>query len=105
MTYYALFYEADGDFVTRRVPYREEHLNLAKAAHARGELLLAGAIGDPIDRALLVFRGESPEIAKAFAQEDPYVRNGLVKHWEVRPWNVVIGGDAIPIIPPGGGDR
>jgi uncharacterized protein len=105
MTYYALFYEADGDFVTRRAPYREEHLHLAQEAHARGELILAGAIADPIDRALLVFRGESPESAKAFAQKDPYVTNGLVKRWEVRPWNVVIGGDAIPATPPGTGDR
>ena len=105
MTFYALFYEADSDFVARRVPYREEHLNLAKEAYARGDLVLAGAIDDPIDRALLVFRGESPESAKAFAQRDPYVRNGLVKRWEVRPWNVVIGGDAIPVKAPGGGDR
>jgi uncharacterized protein len=91
MPYYALLYEANDDFVARRTPYREEHLQLAREAHHRGELLLAGALGDPVNRALLVFH--SPEPAHAFAQSDPYVRNGLVKRWEVAPWNVVVGGE------------
>jgi uncharacterized protein len=92
MAYYALLYEADDDFTERRTPYREEHLQLAREAHQRGELFLAGALGDPVNRALLVFH--SPDPARAFAQADPYVRNGLVKRWEVVPWNVVVGGDA-----------
>lgn len=96
MAYYALLYQAGTDFVERRTPYREEHLQMARAAYARGELVMAGALGDPIDRALLVFRGESPEVAETFAHHDPYVRSGLVKHWEVCPWNVVVGGDEVP---------
>jgi uncharacterized protein YciI len=96
MAYYALLYEAGDDFVQRRTPFREEHLGMAREAHARGELVLAGALGDPVNRALLVFRGESPDAARTFAQNDPYVRNGLVKRWEVSPWMVVVGGDATP---------
>ena len=42
MNYYALFYELVDDMVTRRVPFREEHLRLAAQAHERGELALAG---------------------------------------------------------------
>jgi uncharacterized protein len=94
MAYFALFYEADSDFVTRRTPHREEHLKLAQDSFRRGELVLAGALAEPVDRALLIFRADSPEPARAFAENDPYVRHGVVKRWEVRPWNVVI--DAIP---------
>jgi uncharacterized protein len=105
MAYYALLYEAGDDFVQRRTPYREEHLHMAKAAHQRGELVLAGALGDPVNRALLVFHGDSPDAARNFAQNDPYVRNGLVKRWEVSPWKVVVGGDAEPIVAAAQGDR
>jgi uncharacterized protein len=96
MAYYALFYDVVDDFVARRTPYREEHLKLARAAHERGDLVLAGALAEPADRALLVLRGNSPDIAQRFAQSDPYVQNGLVKRWEVRAWTVVIGGEAVP---------
>jgi uncharacterized protein len=94
MGYYALFYEVVDDFVERRVLYREEHLRLAREAHRNGEIVLAGALAEPADGALLIFRGESPEVATSFAQHDPYVRHGLVRNWEVRPWTVVIGGDS-----------
>ncbi|MGB2669547.1 MAG: YciI-like protein [Candidatus Acidiferrum sp.] len=92
MGYYALFYrEVVPDFITRRTLFREEHLGLAREAHARGELLLAGALSDPPDGALLVFRGENPASAENFVSKDPYVLNGLVKRWEIRPWTVVVG--------------
>lgn len=105
MAYYALFYQADGDFVARRTPYREEHLKMAQDAYARGELVLAGALAEPVDRALLIFRGNSPDVAKNFAKADPYVRNGVVRHWEVRPWTVVIGGEATPAVKAAPGDH
>jgi uncharacterized protein YciI len=92
MGYYALFYrEVVPDFVTERAAYREEHLGLAREAHSRGELLLAGALADPPDGALLVFRGGDDTPAQEFVRNDPYVRNGLVKRWEIRPWTVVVG--------------
>jgi hypothetical protein len=91
MPYFALFYDVVDDFVARRTLFRDEHLRLAREAHARGELLLAGALAEPADGALLVFRAPSPETAAEFARHDPYVRNGLVKEWRVRPWTVVIG--------------
>lgn len=94
MAYFALFYEVVDNFVELRAPYRQEHLRLAEAANRRGELVLAGAFSEPADSALIIFRGDDPSAATAFAENDPYVRNGLVKHWEVRPWTVVIGGEA-----------
>ena len=87
----ALIYELVDDYLDRRPPLREEHLGLAKEAHARGDLLLAGAFTEPADRALLVWATEDEDVVRDFAEADPYVRNGLVKSWSIRKWNVVIG--------------
>lgn len=87
--HYLLIYDVVDNYVERRAPLREAHLQLARAAHARGELLLGGALDEPVDQAILLFSGDSPAAAEAFAQADPYVRNGLVNHWRVRPWNTV----------------
>ena len=93
MNYYALLYELVDDMVTRRVPFREEHLCLARESRERGDLVLAGALAEPVDRALLVFHVDDKSKVEAFARKDPYVINGLVKKWEVRPWNVVVGNE------------
>jgi uncharacterized protein YciI len=90
--YYLLFYKTVDGYVERRAPFREEHLALARAAHARGELVMGGALAEPPDAAVLVFRCESPAIVEAFVKSDPYVKNGLITEWSVRPWTVVIGG-------------
>jgi hypothetical protein len=91
MKYYALIYDVVDDYITRRTMYRDEHLRLAREAHERGELLLAGAFSDPADRALLIFRSDDASVAERFAEADPYVKNGLVHQWQVRPWTVVVG--------------
>jgi len=90
--YYLLFYEIVDDYVARREAWRERHLGHARAAHARGELVMAGALADPVDGAVLLFRGESRAAVEAFAQADPYVVNGLVTSWPVREWTTVVGG-------------
>jgi uncharacterized protein YciI len=89
--HYLLMYELADDYLERRPEYRNAHLALAWAAAERGELLLAGAIAEPVDNALLLFQGESPAAAEAFARADPYVLSGLVKGWRVRPWQTVVG--------------
>ena len=91
MPYFVLSYELVNDYVNRRAPYRERHLRLAREAHRRGELILGGALSEPADRALLVFRVPDRSVIEEFAKKDPYVINGLVARWEIRPWTVVIG--------------
>lgn len=91
-TLYALIYHVADDYLERRSAFRSEHLALAQAAHERGELLLGGAFADPVDTALLIWRTDGPGPIEAFVASDPYVANGLVKRWEIRPWTVVIGG-------------
>ena len=89
--YLVLEYDLVDDYLDRRPEFREEHLGLARAAHERGDLVLAGALTDPADRALLVWSTQDRAVVEAFAAGDPYVRNGLVKEWRVRDWNVVVG--------------
>jgi len=89
--HYLLFYDVALDYVERRTTFRAEHLAYAKAAVERGELILGGALADPVDGAVLLFRGDSPAAAEAFAKNDPYVVNGLVTRWRVRPWTTVVG--------------
>ncbi|PLX31696.1 MAG: hypothetical protein C0600_04900 [Ignavibacteria bacterium] len=91
--YYILFYTTADDYLERRGEFRDEHLAYAQAAHARGELLLAGAMADPADSAVLIFKADSPAVAEDFARNDVYVRNGIVTAWQVRPWTVVIGAE------------
>jgi uncharacterized protein len=85
-----LEYTLTDDYLERRAALRKEHLALAQAAHERGELLLAGALPDPYDRAVLVWTAPR-ETVEDFVARDPYVVNGLVTGWTIRPWNVVVG--------------
>lgn len=84
--YFALFYLVVEHFAERRAPFRDEHLRLVRDLHALGEIVMAGALGDP-PGGLLVFR--NPGMAERFAEDDPYVLHGLVIRWFVRPWDVV----------------
>ena len=89
--HFLLTYEFVPDYLERRPLHRPEHLRLAWEAHRRGELVLAGALADPVDSAVLWFQGESDRAARAFADTDPYVKSGLVRRWSVRRWATVVG--------------
>jgi uncharacterized protein len=89
--YYALIYELIDDYIERRAAFRAEHLKLASESHGRDELVLAGAFAEPPDQALLIFHTADRSVAERFVRQDPYVVNGLVKSWKVRPWTVVVG--------------
>lgn len=91
MNFYALIYETVDDYVARRAEFREQHLRIAREYCDRGELIFGGAFDDPVDRALIVFCADNQNKVEDFARKDPYVINGLVKKWEVRPWRVVVG--------------
>ena len=98
--HYLLFYEVGEEYLSRRGEFRNQHLEMAWQASARGELLLAGALANPVDGTVLLFKGDSPEVAEKFAKNDPYVNNGLVKRWHVREWTTVAGeGCATPVKP------
>jgi uncharacterized protein YciI len=96
--HFLLFYDVGSDYVERREQFRAAHLEKAWAASARGALVLAGALADPPDGAVLLFKGESKAVAEDFARGDPYVLNGLVTRWRVREWTTVAGeGASMPL--------
>jgi uncharacterized protein YciI len=92
--HYLLFYEVSEDYLTRRAQFRESHLEKAWKAAGQGQLVLAGALANPVDGAILLFKSDSPAVAEDFAKTDPYVTNGLVKRWYVREWTTVVGAGA-----------
>jgi len=94
MAHFLLFYDTAPDYLQRRGEFRDAHLQLAWAAAGRGELLLGGALSDPVDGAVLLFQGEDASAAEDFARQDPYVINGLVREWKVRAWTTVVGKQA-----------
>lgn len=98
MAHFLLTYELSPDYLERRGEFRGAHLGLAWEAADRGDLLLGGAVGDPVESALLLFTSEVA--ARVFAEADPYVFNGLVEQWRVLPWTTVVGeGAATPVRP------
>ena len=92
--YFALFYKTVNDYVDKRKPFRDEHLRLATEAHNNGSLVMAGAFSDPADAAMFILKGDGPAAAESFAINDPYVKNGLITDWHVRPWTVVVGSNS-----------
>jgi uncharacterized protein YciI/heme-degrading monooxygenase HmoA len=101
MKHFLLFYDAAPDYLERRAALRDAHLEKAWASHGRGELQLGGALADPIDGAVLLFRGETRAVAESFARADPYVVGGLVTRWRVREWTTVAGAGAANPVQPG----
>lgn len=100
MKHYLLFYELDAGYLARRSEFRSAHLAKAWTATEGGELVLAGALTNPSDTAILLFHCDAPAVAEDFARTDPYVLNGLVKRWHVREWTTVVGvGACTPVRP------
>ena len=98
--HYLMFYDFVPDYLERRTPFRTAHLQHAWQAQARGELVLAGPLADPADRAVLLFQCDSPDIPAQFAEADPYVKHGIVTRYQVRPWTTVIGKEAFSPVRP-----
>ena len=99
MTHFLLFYDLAPEYLARRPGFRDAHLGLAWAAVERGELLLGGAVGDPVESALLLFT--DADAARAFAEADPYVTAGLVTRWHIQPWNTIVGAESANPVRPG----
>ena len=85
MKFVLLYESADG--VRERAPaHFDAHFGLMRAFHERGDLVMMGPFEDPQgDGAMGVFR--TREAAEAFVADDPFVREGVVRRWEVRGWN------------------
>ena len=94
MKHFVLIYEFVPDYLSRRAPFRAEHLALARAAAERDEVQLGGALIDE-PGGLVLFKAETSATAEAFAAADPYVRHGIVRAYRIREWKTVVGRDAL----------
>jgi uncharacterized protein len=99
MPHFLLRYDLAPDYLDRRPAFRDAHLALAWAGADQGTLLLGGAVGDPVEGALLLFT--DAQAAQDFAESDPYVREGLVTRWQVLSWTTVVGAEAATPVRPG----
>lgn len=86
---WVLKYQYVPDIVERRAPLRDEHLALLRAGYEAGDVIRAGATGEPPTGALFVFR--TREAAEAYVEADPYGEAGLVVRHRIEPWTLVIG--------------
>jgi uncharacterized protein YciI len=94
--HWILSYDYVPDYKERRGEFRPLHFAHAQPYNDRGELVMAGAFDDPADGAVLCFRTDDRAVVEGFAQNDPYVKNGLVTDWRVRRWVMVMGDGAEP---------
>jgi len=88
-SYHLLFYDYVADIMVRRAPFRAAHLDHARTAKERGDLLNVGAVGSPPTGAVLVFADIDVTAIESYAEADPYVTAGLVTDRRVEPWTVV----------------
>ncbi len=58
--HYILFYEVSDDYLERRAQFRDAHLAMAWKSSDSGNLVLGGALANPADTAVLLFKGDSP---------------------------------------------
>jgi uncharacterized protein YciI len=86
---YVMTYRAVEDFMPLAQQHYPAHAARVQEFAGRGELLLVGTFDEPMDGAAMgVFT--SREAAEQFIDGDPFVRNGVVAEWSVRPWNEVL---------------
>ncbi len=88
--FFLLIYDVVEDYVERRAPFRDSHLQLAREYADKGLLVLGGALADPVDQAVLVFEADSMAPVEEFIDRDPYVSHGLIRSHRIRPWAVAI---------------
>jgi len=89
--YYILIYHTADNYIENRKPYRSKHLQLLEIELKKKHIVLGGALSDPADQAVIIWRVEDKKIIEEFVNNDPYVKNGLISKYEIRSWNIVIG--------------
>ena len=85
---FVLFYESADDVAAKAPTHFATHRARGDEFHRRGDLLLLGAFANPqVEGSMAVFK--SREAAEAFAKDDPFVLNGVVRAWHIREWNEI----------------
>ena len=83
---YALFYQSADNVAARAPAHFPAHRARYLEFHARGTLLMLGIFANPQDEgSMAIFTTRAA--AEEFAQNDPFVLNGVVRSWQIREWN------------------
>ena len=83
---FVLLYESADDIAAKAPAQFPAHKVRLDEFHARGDLLMVGAFGDPQrEGSMAIFR--TREAAEEFVADDPFVLNGVVRAWQIRLWN------------------
>ena len=86
---YVMTYRAVEDFLPMARENGPAHVARLHEFRDRGVLLMVGTFDEPMNGdAMGVFT--TREAAEEFIAGDPFVLNGVVASWTVRPWNEVL---------------
>ncbi|KAL4434652.1 hypothetical protein ABPG77_002775 [Micractinium sp. CCAP 211/92] len=83
----------DAELLAKREPFLQDHLARCREMAKRGKLLLWGSVGSPVDAGMLIWRNADQAEVQAFVKHDPFVVNGLVRHWTIKPFHVHVVGE------------
>ena len=86
---YVLFYSPAEDVLAKAPRHFPEHQNRIGEFHTRGDILMVGTFGDPVNQgSMAIF--PTREAAEAFVAGDPFVLEGVVRSYEIREWDEVL---------------
>lgn len=86
---HVLFYESAPDVLSKAPAHFPAHKARLDDFHARGALLMVGTFGDPqAEGSMAIFTTRAA--AEEFAEDDPFVLNGVVRAWHIREWNEIL---------------
>jgi uncharacterized protein YciI len=89
---HVMTYRAVDGFLPLAREHGPAHVERLREFHGRGVLLMAGPFDEPMNGdAMGIFTNR--EAAEEFIAGDPFVVNGVVASWTVRPWNEVLQPD------------
>jgi uncharacterized protein YciI len=86
---HVMTYRAVEDFLPLAQTHFPAHVERLREFHGRGVLLMVGTFDEPMNGdAMGIFT--SREAAEEFIAGDPFVLNGVVASWSVRPWDEIL---------------
>lgn len=95
MALYALLYHYtdDQDLVATHRPAHRQYL---KGLFERGDLVVAGPLGEPgPPRGLLVLDVESVHQVKRIAEADPFSEHDVIEDYTIGNWSLSFGADRL----------
>jgi len=89
--HFILTYQTVKNFNDRKQRFRSKHLELVKSYYQQRKLIMGGALLEPNDAALLIFKCDGLAEVEAFVEKDIYYQKGLILEYSIRQWSVAIG--------------